>query len=83
MLLHVVPVSALEGTLEQLCPSTGSSSITWFDWRSIEVSRNLFEVVKGREDDVMAAPHKANGRQQLQDQSFGPEDTQVHSGLLL
>lgn len=36
-------------------------------------STDLFEVVKGGEDDVMTSSHQTHGRQQLQHQSFSPE----------
>lgn len=45
-----------------------------------EKSPNLFEVVEGGQDDVMAASHQANRRQQLQHQGFGPEK---HSDIYL
>lgn len=37
----------------------------------MQMSSDLFKVVKGREDDVMASSHQTHGGQQLQHQSFG------------
>lgn len=45
------------------------------------MSKNLFEVVEGQENDVVAPPHQAHCCQQLQNQRFGPENTEVQLGL--
>lgn len=40
---------------------------------------DLFDVVEGGEDDVVASSHQTHGRQQLQNQSFGPDNQTRHS----
>jgi len=44
------------------------------EWVGSRSLKNLFEAVEGGEDDVMTASHQAHGRQQLQNQSFCPEE---------
>lgn len=45
------------------------------DCQPLQRLTDLFEVVKGGEDDVMTSSHQTHGRQQLQHQSFSPEKT--------
>lgn len=41
---------------------------------------DLFEVVKGGQDDVMTSSHQTHGSQQLQHQSFGPaKESRFHT----